>query len=112
MVFLCRSVAELQRDLGTQASPSRTRSPKPRGATQSLVDDVRMTTLPPSADKRVATLPPTTDSRTATPPRGDEVGAGGTLEDVGTSASLRVIDMDPISTRPRLMEEDLVRDLA
>jgi hypothetical protein len=49
---LCRSVAEPQRDLGAQASPSHMRSPDPRVAAQSLVDDTRMATLPPAADAR------------------------------------------------------------
>jgi hypothetical protein len=77
-----RSVEEPQRDLGAQASPSRTRSPEPRGAAQLLVDDARTTTPPPAADERVATPPLVTNSRTTTPPRGDELGAGGTLGDV------------------------------
>jgi hypothetical protein len=107
-----RSVAEPQRDLGAQASPSRTRSPEPMGTAQSLVDDARTATPPPATDERVATPPLAVDSRTVTPSRGDEAGAGGTLGDVGTSASPRVIDVDPISARPGGMEEDLVRDHA
>jgi hypothetical protein len=109
---VCRSVAEPQRDLGAQASPSRTRSPEPRGAAQSLVDDARTATPPPTANGRVATLLPATDSRTATPLRGNEAEARGTLGDVRTSASPRVIDVDPIRARPGGMEEDLVRDQA
>jgi hypothetical protein len=54
---VCRSVVEPQRDLGAQALPSRTRSPDPRGATQSLVDNARTVTPPPAADERVVTPP-------------------------------------------------------
>jgi hypothetical protein len=112
VVFLCRSVVEPQHELGAQASSSRTRSPDPRDAAQSLVDDARTATLPPVADERVATLPPATDSRTVTPPRGDEAGAEGNLGDVRMSASSRVIDVDPMSTRSGGMDEDLVKDQA
>jgi hypothetical protein len=110
--FLCRSVAETQCDLGAQASPSRTRSPDPRGTTQSLADDVGTATPPLATGERVATPPVATDSRTATTPRGGEAGEGGALGDVGTPASPRIIDVDPISARPSGVEEDLVRDLA
>jgi hypothetical protein len=51
----CMSVAEPQRDLGAQASPSRTRSPDHEVAAQTLVDDPRMTTPPPATDVRMAT---------------------------------------------------------
>jgi hypothetical protein len=47
-----------------------------------------------------------------TPPRADKTGAEGALWDVGTSAYLWVIDVDPISARPGGMEEDLVKDQA
>jgi hypothetical protein len=109
---VCRSVAESQCDLGAQDSPSRMRLPSHRVVEQPLVDDSRTATPPPAADKRVATPPPATNSRMATPPQGDEAGAGGALGDVRTSASPRVIDVDPISVRPSGMEEDLVRDQA
>jgi hypothetical protein len=109
---VCRSAAEPQRDLGAQASPSRTRSLDHRGTAQSLVDNARTATPPPAADERVATLPPATDSRTMTPPRGDEAGGGGALADVGMSASPWIIDVDPISARPGGVNEDLVRDQA
>jgi hypothetical protein len=112
VVDLCRSVAEPQHDLGTQASPFRTRSPDPKVVAQSLVDDARTATPPPAADERGATPPPTTDSRTVTLPRADEAGAGGALGDVRTSASPQVIDVDPINVRPGGMEEDLVKDQA
>jgi hypothetical protein len=49
---LCRSVAEPQRDLGAQASPSRTRSLDHGVAAQSLVDDVRTVTPPSTTDAR------------------------------------------------------------
>jgi hypothetical protein len=77
-----------------------------------LVDDARTATPPPATDERVATPPPTADSRTVTPLRGDEAGAGGALGDVGTSASPRIINVDPISARPGGVDEDLVRDQA
>jgi hypothetical protein len=79
---------------------------------QSLVNDSRTATLPPAADERVVTPPLATDSRTATPPCGDEVGAGGALGDVGTSASPQIIDVDPISARPSGVDAGLVRDQA
>jgi hypothetical protein len=106
---VCRLVAEPQRDLGALASAYHTRSPDPRGAAQSLVDDARTTTPPPAADERLATLPLATDSRMATLLCGDEAGAGGALGDVGTSASPLIIDVDPISARPGGVDEDLVR---
>jgi hypothetical protein len=46
------SVAEPQRNLGAQASPSRTRSPDPKVVAQSLVDDARTATPPPTTDER------------------------------------------------------------
>jgi hypothetical protein len=110
VVDLCRSDVDPQRDLGAQASPSRTRSPDPKVVAQSLVDDERMVTPPPAADERRMTPPPVTDSRTATPPHADDVGAGGAVGDVGASASPRVINIDLISARPGGMDEDLVRD--
>jgi hypothetical protein len=107
---VCRSVAEPQRDLGAQDSPSGTRSPDPRVVAQSLVVYTRTTTPPSDADERGVTLPSVVDSRTATPPRADEMGVAGALGDVRMSASLRVIDVDPISARPGGMEEDLAKD--
>jgi hypothetical protein len=105
---LCRSVAEPQRDLSAQASPSSMRSPDPKVVAQSLVDDARTTTPPPAADERGVTPPPATDSRTTTPPCADDVGVGGALGDIGTLASPGVIDVDPNNARPGGMEEDLV----
>jgi hypothetical protein len=102
---LCRSVLEPQRDLGTQASPSRTRSPDPKVVAQSFVDNARMATPPSAADEREVTPQSATDSRMVTPPRADDAGARGALGDIGTSASPRVIDIDPINARPGGMEE-------
>jgi hypothetical protein len=79
---------EPQRDLGAQASPSHMRLPNPKVVAQSLVDDARTATPPPAAGERGATPLPAADSRTATPTRADETGAGGSLGDVGTLASL------------------------
>jgi hypothetical protein len=39
VMYLCRLVAEPQRDLGTQASPSHTRLPDPKVVVESLTDD-------------------------------------------------------------------------
>jgi hypothetical protein len=109
---LYRSVAEPQCDLGAQASAPRTRSPDHGVATQTLVYDARMTTPPPAADSRTSTLPPAADARVATPPPTADAGTQGAVVDVGTSASPRVIDVDPISMVPGGADEDLVRDQA
>jgi hypothetical protein len=92
--------------------PARGR-PTPKVVAQSLVDNARTATPPlPAVDERGATPPTGTDSRTVTPACPDDMGAGGALRDVGTSDSPRVIDVNPISTRPGGMEEDLVKDQA
>jgi hypothetical protein len=95
----CMSVAEPQRDLGAQASPSRTRSPDHEVAAQTLVDDPRMTTPPPATDVRMATPAPTADA-----------GAQGFAGGVRASTTPPVIDVDPISVMPGGMDEDLVGD--
>jgi hypothetical protein len=79
---------------------------------QSLVDDAGTAIPPPTADERGTTPPPATDSRTASPPHANGAGAGGVVGDIGVSASLRVIDVDPISARFGGMDEDLVKDQA
>jgi hypothetical protein len=72
VVFLCRLIAEPQRDLGAQASPSRTRSPDPKVVVESLVDDAGTATPLPAAGEKRTTPPPPADSRTASPPRVDD----------------------------------------
>jgi hypothetical protein len=112
VVFLYRSVAEPQRDLGTQASPSRNRSPDPKVVVESLGDDTGTATPPPAVgEKRTASLL-AADSRTASPPHADDAGAGGAVGDVGTPTSPRIIDVDPISARPGGVDNDLVKDRA
>jgi hypothetical protein len=98
---LCRSVVEPQRDLGAQASPSRTRSPDLEFAAQTLADDARTTTPPPAADARTVTPPPAADAT-----------AQGSVGDVGASTSPLVIDVDPISVMPGGPDQDLVEDPA
>jgi hypothetical protein len=72
--WLCRSVAEPQRDLGAQASPSRTRSPDPKVVGESLADDARIATPPRGAVESRANLPPVADSRVVSPLRAVEAG--------------------------------------
>jgi hypothetical protein len=109
---LCESVAEPQRDLHAQASPSRTRSPDPKVVVESLADNVGTTTLPPAAGEKRVTPPPAVDSRTVSPPRAGDAGAGGAVGDVRMSPSPRIIDVDPISSRPGGVDNDLVKDHA
>jgi hypothetical protein len=85
----CRSDVRPQRDLGAQASPSRTRSPDHEVGAQMLVDNARMTTPSPVAD----------------------VGTHGSIGDVGASSSPPVIDVDPINTVPCTSYQDLIGDL-
>jgi hypothetical protein len=109
VVFLCRLVAEPQHDLCAQASPSRTRSPDPKVVVDSLADDAGTATPPPEATEKRTTLPPMVDSRVASPPRAGDVGAESIVGDVGTPASPRIIDVDPISSRPAGADDDLSR---
>jgi hypothetical protein len=90
---------ESQCDLGTQASPSHTRSPDHEVAAQTLADDARMMTPPPAADSRMVTPPPATDA-----------GAQGFVGGVGASTSPPVIDVDLISAMPSGIYQDLVGD--
>jgi hypothetical protein len=62
---------------------------------------IKGVTPPQAADSRTVTRPPTADA-----------GAQGAVGDVRTSASPRVIDVDPLSVMPGGMEEDLVKDWA
>jgi hypothetical protein len=112
VIFLCRLVAEPQRDLGSPASPSHTRSLDPKVVVESLTDNARTATLLLGAVEKRATSPPVADSRVASPPRAGDAGVGGAIGDVGTSASPRIIDVDPISSRPARADDDLVKDHA
>jgi hypothetical protein len=112
VVLLCTSVVEPQRDLGAQASPSRTRSSDPKVVLDSLANDAGMATPPPAVGERRTTPLPPADSRTRSPPRAGDVGAGGVVGDVGTPASPRIIDVDPISSRPTRANNDMVKDQA
>jgi hypothetical protein len=78
---------EPQRDLGAQASPSRTRSPDPKVMGESLADDARTATPPLGAAENRATSLPVADSRVVSPPCTIEAGEGGVVGDVGTPAS-------------------------
>jgi hypothetical protein len=64
-MFFCKSDVQPQRDLGAQASPSRTRSLDHEVGAQTLVDD----------------------TRTATPPLAADTGTRDSVGDVGTSTS-------------------------
>jgi hypothetical protein len=79
---------------------------------ESLADDAGTTTPPLAAGEKRTTPPSMADLRTASPPRADDAGAGGVVGDVGTQASLRIIDVDPISARPGGVDDDLVKDQA
>jgi hypothetical protein len=79
---------------------------------ESLADDAGTTTLPLAARKKRTTPPPAADSRTVSPLHADDAGAGGAIGDVGTPASPRIIDVDPISARPGGVDYDPVKDQA
>jgi hypothetical protein len=72
----------------------------------SLADDAGTATSPPGAAEKRTTSPPVVDLRVASPQRAGDAGEGSTIGDVGTPASPRIIDVDPISSRP----DDLVND--
>jgi hypothetical protein len=91
-----RSV-EPQRDLGAQASPSRTRSSDHEVTTQTLDDDARTATPSPAAD-----------ARTATPLSVADAGAQCSIGDIGASTSPPVITMDPINMMPGALDQDLL----
>jgi hypothetical protein len=109
VVLLCKPVVVPHRDLGTQASPSRTRSPDPKVVGGSLDDDVRTTTPPRGATESRATSMLVADLRVASPPCAVEAGEGSTVGDVGVAASPRIIDVDRISAIPT-GADDLVKD--
>jgi hypothetical protein len=73
-----------------------------------LADDARTATPPRGADEGRATSPPVADARVDTPPRAADAG-GASTGNVGVTASLAVIDVDPISAVPG-GADDLVRD--
>jgi hypothetical protein len=98
--LLLGPVVEPQGDLGASASPSLTRSPEPTVVGEALADDARTATPPRGAVECMAVSPPVADSRVETPPRAVEEGRGVFAGDVGATTSPRVIDVDPISTRP------------
>jgi hypothetical protein len=79
---------------------------------ESLTDDTRKATPPTGATENRATSPPVVGLRVASPPRADDAGAGGAVGDVGTPASPRIIDVNPISSRPGGAEDDLIKDQA
>jgi hypothetical protein len=85
---ICWSDMLPQRDLGAQASPSRTRSPDLEVGAQTLVDDVR----------------------TVTPPPAINAGTQGSVGDVEASTSPPVIDGDPINTVPSTSAQDVTAD--
>jgi hypothetical protein len=100
---------EPQCDPSTQAWPSRTRSPDPKVVAESLTDDARTATPLLGAVENRTTSPLVADTRVASPPRAIDAGEGGAAGDVGTPASLGIIDVDPISSRPG-GADDVVKD--
>jgi hypothetical protein len=108
--LLGRSVPKPQCDLGAQASPSRTRSPDPKVMVELLADNTGTATPPLGAGEKMMTPATAADSRTASPPGAGDAGAGGVVGDIGTPASPRFIDVDPISARPTREDDDLVKD--
>jgi hypothetical protein len=112
MVFLCRSVAEPQRDLGAQASPSRMRSPDPKVVVESLADNAR-TATPPRLRVRRGRLRRQRQTREWQVPRTLMTQErGGAVGDIGTPASPRIIDVDPINARPGGVDNNLVKEQA
>jgi hypothetical protein len=109
-MFLCRSVAEPQCDLSAQASPSRTRGPDPKIVVDSLADNVGTATPPPGAGEKRITSSPVVDSRVTSPPCAGDAGAEGAVGDVRTPVSPRIVDVDPITSRPAGADNDLVKD--
>jgi hypothetical protein len=75
-----------------------------------LADDVGTATPPSTVGEKRTTPSPVADSRTTSPPHAGVVGVGGAIGDVGTPASLRIIDVDPISAKPGQVVDDLVKD--
>jgi hypothetical protein len=107
--LLYRPVTEPQGDPCAPTSPSCTRSPEPTVVGEALADDARTASPPRGSVESRATSPPAADSRVGSPPRTVEAGGGNSTADVGATTSPRIIDVDPISTRPA-GTEDLVRE--
>jgi hypothetical protein len=98
-----------QDDLGTPASPSRTRSPNPKVVGEALADDARTTTPSRGVAKSRAASTPVADTGVVSPPRAVEAGEGPSVGDVKATTSPIIIDVDPISARPA-EAKDLIRD--
>jgi hypothetical protein len=109
VMLLCRQVVVPQDDLGTPASPSRTRSPDPKVVGEVLADDARTATLPRAAAESRAASPLVVGTGVTSPPHAVEAGEGTSVGDVGATISPRIIDADPISARPGGVE-DLIKD--
>jgi hypothetical protein len=77
---------------------------------ESLTDDARMATPLPGAAEKKTTSPLVAVSRVASPPRAGDAGLGGVVGGVGTPDSPRIIDVDPINSRPVGADDDLVKD--
>jgi hypothetical protein len=98
-----------QDDLGAPASRSRTRSPDPKVVGEVLVDDARTTTPLRGAAESRAASPPVVDTGVTSPPHAIEAGEGTSVGDVGATTSPRIIDVNPMSSRPAGVE-DLIMD--
>jgi hypothetical protein len=86
--------------------------PDPKVVVESLTDDTRMANPPPGAGEERTTPSLAVDSRMASPSHAGNEGLGGMVGDVGTPASPRIIDVDPISARLAGADNDLVKDQA
>jgi hypothetical protein len=109
VTLLHRSVVVPQDDLGTPASPSRTRSPDPKVVGEALADDARTATPPRGAAESRAASPPVADTGVASPPHTVQAGEGTSVGDVGVATSPRIIDVNPINARPAGADE-LIKD--
>jgi hypothetical protein len=91
----CRPAAGPQGVPVAPPSPSRTRSPEPQVAGESLVDDARTATPTRGVAEGATTSPPVTDTRVGSSlhaAEGVETSAGG----VGATTSPSVVDVAPI----------------
>jgi hypothetical protein len=79
---------------------------------ESLTDDAQTATPPPGAGEERTTPSVASDSRMVSPPRACDAGVGSAVGDVGTPTSPRIIDVDPISSRPAGADNVLVKDQA
>jgi hypothetical protein len=75
-----------------------------------LTDDARMATPLPGAAEKKTTSPLVAVSRVASPPRAGDAGFRGVVGGVGTPDSPRIIEVDPINSRPVGADDDLVKD--